>query len=631
MESFVENQTLFNEMNKEFGMALRYLKPSDSDIIGREQEMKNIQYGLNLDDTPVVMIIGPAGSGKTRAVEEYARRESLGLRDIHVITLDIGMLGSGETLKIRLSKLIPRLKQYEEDLQKYSMYARVILFIDEAHTIISTFGENSKEGGDILKPYLARAGDYIGMIFATTNEEYIDYFSNDIAMDRRFEKVWFEEMSEDETVQILRQWLDSRERTKYTVGVEDRLLKAIIEENKKHNTDLYEPDKSLKILQRMHSVSKTDEVPIDHDLMEQVFKATRNLSLTHDLESKEITDYCKSRVKGQPLALHVLGSRMRRLKYFGQERFRVLWSALFVGTTGVGKTELAKSIAEVMYGHSEGNFIKVEMTNFDQENSAEEFSYFIGTQVKGNGDKVILLDEIEKAHNNVQMRLLPILGEGVVTYSDIGVDKRRRTHNVSVRNAIIIATSNKGHKVFTNIDKNSEEILDAKQGEIDVFTDEVKFRARDLQPQIEKALEGDKFRPELLQRFDSIVPFSTLTVPTMMEIADMQIKDMIKKFYKKGYEINMNDPVTWTGGYKGYTASDICMYVIIERINFENKNQTGARNVRRIIESIEEDILEAIDNNPGFTNFDIMTDGNCRFESADHAESRGSIIVRPRY
>lgn len=631
MESFVENQTLFNEMNKEFGMALRYLKPSDSDIIGREQEMKNIQYGLNLDDTPVVMIIGPAGSGKTRAVEEYARRESLGLRDIHVITLDIGMLGSGETLKIRLSKLIPRLKQYEEDLQKYSMYARVILFIDEAHTIISTFGENSKEGGDILKPYLARAGDYIGMIFATTNEEYIDYFSNDIAMDRRFEKVWFEEMSEDETVQILRQWLDSRERTKYTVGVDDRLLKAIIEENKKHNTDLYEPDKSLKILQRMHSVSKTDEVPIDHDLMEQVSKATRNLSLTHDLESKEITDYCKSRVKGQPLALHVLGSRMRRLKYFGQERFRVLWSALFVGTTGVGKTELAKSIAEVMYGHSEGNFIKVEMTNFDQENSAEEFSYFIGTQVKGNGDKVILLDEIEKAHNNVQMRLLPILGEGVVTYSDIGVDKRRRTHNVSVRNAIIIATSNKGHKVFTNIDKNSEEILDAKQGEIDVFTDEVKFRARDLQPQIEKALEGDKFRPELLQRFDSIVPFSTLTVPTMMEIADMQIKDMIKKFYKKGYEINMNDPVTWTGGYKDYTASDICMYVIIERINFENKNQTGARNVRRIIESIEEDILEAIDNNPGFTNFDIMTDGNCRFESADHAESRGSIIVRPRY
>lgn len=631
MESFVENQTLFNEMNKEFGMALRYLKPSDSDIIGREQEMKNIQYGLNLDDTPVVMIIGPAGSGKTRAVEEYARRESLGLRDIHVITLDIGMLGSGETLKIRLSKLIPRLKQYEEDLQKYSMYARVILFIDEAHTIISTFGENSKEGGDILKPYLARAGDYIGMIFATTNEEYIDYFSNDIAMDRRFEKVWFEEMSEDETVQILRQWLDSRERTKYTVGVDDRLLKAIIEENKKHNTDLYEPDKSLKILQSMHSVSKTDEVPIDHDLMEQVFKATRNLSLTHDLESKEITDYCKSRVKGQPLALHVLGSRMRRLKYFGQERFRVLWSALFVGTTGVGKTELAKSIAEVMYGHSEGNFIKVEMTNFDQENSAEEFSYFIGTQVKGNGDKVILLDEIEKAHNNVQMRLLPILGEGVVTYSDIGVDKRRRTHNVSVRNAIIIATSNKGHKVFTNIDKNSEEILDAKQGEIDVFTDEVKFRARDLQPQIEKALEGDKFRPELLQRFDSIVPFSTLTVPTMMEIADMQIKDMIKKFYKKGYEINMNDPVTWTGGYKDYTASDICMYVIIERINFENKNQTGARNVRRIIESIEEDILEAIDNNPGFTNFDIMTDGNCRFESADHAESRGSIIVRPRY
>lgn len=631
MESFVENQTLFNEMNKEFGMALRYLKPSDSDIIGREQEMKNIQYGLNLDDTPVVMIIGPAGSGKTRAVEEYARRESLGFRDIHVITLDIGILGSGETLKIRLSKLIPRLKQYEEDLQKYSMYARVILFIDEAHTIISTFGENSKEGGDILKPYLARAGDYIGMIFATTNEEYIDYFSNDIAMDRRFEKVWFEEMSEDETVQILRQWLDSREKTKYTVGVDDRLLKAIIEENKKHNTDLYEPDKSLKILQRMHSVSKTDEVPIDHDLMEQVFKATRNLSLTHDLESKEITDYCKSRVKGQPLALHVLGSRMRRLKYFGQERFRVLWSALFVGTTGVGKTELAKSIAEVMYGHSEGNFIKVEMTNFDQENSAEEFSYFIGTQVKGNGDKVILLDEIEKAHNNVQMRLLPILGEGVVTYSDIGVDKRRRTHNVSVRNAIIIATSNKGHKVFTNIDKNSEEILDAKQGEIDVFTDEVKFRARDLQPQIEKALEGDKFRPELLQRFDSIVPFSTLTVPTMMEIADMQIKDMIKKFYKKGYEINMNDPVTWTGGYKDYTASDICMYVIIERINFENKNQTGARNVRRIIESIEEDILEAIDNNPGFTNFDIMTDGNCRFESADHAESRGSIIVRPRY
>lgn len=632
MDTLTDTQALFDEMNEEFGYALRYLKPSDTEIIGRKSKIKEIQYGLNMDDTPAVMIIGPPGSGKTRAVEELARIESSGLNEMHVITLDIGMLGSGETLKTRLSKLIPRLKQYQDDLQKGSMYTRVILFIDEAHTIISTFGNDSKQGGDILKPYLARAGDYIGMIFATTNDEYIDYFSNDIAMDRRFEKVWFEPTNDEQTLEILRQWLDNRDANNHTVNVDDKLLETIISENKKHTTDLYEPDKSLKILRKMHSISKTDDVPIDYNLLEKVFKSSRNLSLTLDLDSNKIAEYCRTRVKGQPLAMHVLEARMRRLKYFGQERDRVLWSALFVGTTGVGKTELAKSLADAMYGKSEHNFIKVEMTNFDQENSAEEFNYFLGSHLKGNSDKVILLDEIEKGHNNVQMRLLPILGEGVVTYLDVGVDKRRRTHTISLRNAIILATSNKGHKVFKTIDKNAEEILEAKQGQIDLYTDEVKFRARDLQPQIEEALDSDKFRPELLQRFDSIVPFSTLTLPTMIAIAEMQIKQMIKRFYKEGYSINMNDPINWAhGDYEDYTATDICMYVIVERINFENKDQTGARNVRRIIEGIEEEILETIDKNPDFTNFDIRTDGNCRFESKEHAESRGSILVIPKY
>jgi len=253
------------------------------------------------------------------------------------------------------------------------------------------------------------------------------------------------------------------------------------------------------------------------------------------------------------------------------------------------------------------------------------------SHIRHNSSSVILFDEVEKAHSTVQLSLLPILDEGLVTFFDSGQDGYEQPYTVSLKNTIIFGTSNKGAAIFGKINNYAKQVAENQEQDIDKLTKDIQLMNRQLKPEIRRALERDDFRPELLQRFSSIIPFATLGERVLIDIAEKQIDDMIKYFLSKGYDIRRNPPEYWGDDKYPYNATEIAMYVAIERmINKKDAGGLGARNIRSIIlEEIEGEILDAIYEYPGVKKFNLMTDGNCVFEDGDSAQSEGKILVTP--
>lgn len=630
MDGFNQHEKIenaFKELNEYFGYALEYLDISSPPITGKDEQIDQLNKYLTREDTPVAMIIGLPGAGKTATVESWGHINAEKGTDVHLITVNIGGLGEGADLKKRISTLLPKLKEYEMFLKQFNESARVVLFIDEAHHIVSTFGKGSKEGSDLLKPYLARAGKYVGVIAATTLNEYNKYIAPDGALVRRFKNMIINEVNQETTVNILKTWLKNHTKTVFTENVDETILNKIVEENRRHNTELAEPAKSIDTLESLHAYSIDENIPIDEELLNRVFKAATNVDLNVNIDVIKANKVLKSRVRGQPLVLKSMDRTLKVMEFDERRGDRPMATILSVGTSGVGKTETAKATAE----GTDKNLLIISMTNFNTPESAERFRRHLGSYIRHNRSSVILFDEVEKAHSTVQLSLLPILDEGLVTFFDKGQDDYEQPYTVSLKNTIIFGTSNKGAEIFGKINNYAKQITENKEEDIDKLTKDIQLMNRSLKPEIQRALKRDDFRPELLQRFSSIIPFATLGERVLIDIAEKQIKDMLKYFLSKGYDIRINPAQYWGDDSYPYTATEVAMYVAIERmINKKDAGSLGARNIRSIIsEEIEGEILDAMYEYPGVKKFNLTTDGNCVFEEGDSAQSEGQLVVTP--
>ncbi|MDW4003489.1 AAA family ATPase [Staphylococcus saprophyticus] len=435
------------------------------------------------------------------------------------------------------------------------------------------------------------------------------------------------EVDQDITVQILRSWLNNHTKTVFTENVDDTILHKIVEENRRHNTELAEPAKSIDTLESLHAYSIDENIPIDGELLNRVFKAATNVDLNINIDVIKANKVLKKRVRGQPLVLKAMDRTLKVMEFDERRGDRPMATILSVGTSGVGKTETAKATAE----GTEKDLLIISMTNFNTAESAERFRRHLGSHIRHNSSSVILFDEVEKAHSTVQLSLLPILDEGLVTFFDSGQDGYEQPYTVSLKNTIIFGTSNKGAAIFGKINNYAKQVAENQEQDIDKLTKDIQLMNRQLKPEIRRALERDDFRPELLQRFSSIIPFATLGERVLIDIAEKQIDDMVKYFLSKGYDIRRNPPEYWGDDKYPYNATEIAMYVAIERmINKKDAGGLGARNIRSIIlEEIEGEILDAIYEYPGVKKFNLMTDGNCVFEDGDSAQSEGQILVTP--
>lgn len=586
-------------------------------VIGRDKEIKRVIEILNRRTKNNPVLIGEAGVGKTAVVEGLAQAIVSGevpekLANKEIIRLDVVSLVQGTGIRGQFEK---RMQQLMEEVRKNK---NVILFIDEIHEIMGAGNaEGGMDAGNVLKPALAR-GDF-QLLGATTLNEYRK-IEKDAALARRFQPVEVNEPSVDETIKILN-GIKSRYEDYHHVKYTDDSIVAAVKLSDRYIQDRFLPDKAIDLLDEagsrknltlktadpntieneIHTAEAHKQQAVDNqdyekaafyrDQVTKLNKAKKAAEENHtedtatvtvkdmqqiveektnipvgDLQKQEenqlrdLDKKLEQHIIGQNEAVDKIARAIRRNRIGLNKSGRPIGSFLFVGPTGVGKTETAKQLAKQLFG-SKDAMIRFDMSEYMDKTSTSKLigaaPGYVGYEQAGQlTEKVrrhpyslILLDEVEKAHPDVMHMFLQILDDGRLT------DSQGRT--VSFKDTIIIMTSNAG----------------TGDAEANVgFAAESKGSTHSILDKL-----TNYFKPEFLNRFDDIVQFNSLTKPDLMKIVNLMIDDVNNMLKDRGLHIDVPEDVDEKLVDLGYNP------------------KMGARPLRRVIqEQIEDRIADYV-------------------------------------
>ena len=596
-------------------------------VIDRDAEIDRVIQILARRTKNNPILLGEAGVGKTAVAEGLAQRIAAGevpflLEDKRVVTLSMTALVAGTKYRGEFEE---RLKNVVDDVIKAK---NIILFIDEIHTLIRAGGaEGSLDAANILKPALARGEMQI--IGATTLSEYKKHFAKDSALARRFQTVMVEEPSEKSAEQILFGLREKYEEFHHA-HIEDAAVAAAVRLSKRYITDRFLPDKAIDLMDeaasrvRMKNIRGTDRLTeLRTEIAETVKEKDAAISgqdyeeaarlrdreqelrarleesrrgedqraeilVTEDdiadvvaqltgipvqrIAAKEsdrllaLEKHIGRRVIGQDEAVRAVSKAVRRARAGVKDPRRPIGSFLFLGATGVGKTELARALAESVFG-SEEAIIRFDMSEYMEKHTTARLvgappgyvGYEEGGQltdaVRKKPFSIILFDEVEKAHPDVFHMLLQVLEDGRLTDGQGTV--------TDFRNTIIIMTSNAG----ANHLRSTTGSIGFSIGQQAMGTDEERAKKRVME-EVKKL-----FRPEFLNRVDDMIVFNALGEAELTKIVDLLLRDVKKRLAEQ--EINIE-------------VSPSAKRVLISK---GTDVKLGARPLRRAIQKNIEDAL----------------------------------------
>lgn len=546
-------------------------------ITGRDEEISRVIEILGRRKKNNPMLIGDPGVGKSAIIEGLALKIACGdipdiLSNKKIISIDIASIVAGSKYRGEFEQRI------KDIITTASSNPNIILFIDEFHTIVGAGGsQGSLDAANIIKPSLAR-GD-IRCIGATTTDEFRKIIEKDGALDRRFQKIEIQATDTSKTIKILNN-IKEKYEIFHKINYTSEAIEACVKLTDRYMSDKVLPDKAIDTMDeagamvhiKRGTLSET-KIPVvnEEDIAEVVSKAT-GIPINRISESEgnriiKLKDNLKEKIIGQDNAIDSIISAIRRNRSGLRDPKRPIGSFLFLGSTGVGKTRLAKCIAENLFDSSE-NFVRIDMSEYMEKFSASRLigapPGYVGYEEGGQLTKsirrhpysVVLLDEIEKAHPDIFNLLLQVMDDGRLT------DSEGRT--VDFHNTIIIMTSNVGSRDLENYG-NGMGFITSKE-EVSKNRDKI----------IEKAVRKT-FSPEFLNRIDETIYFNSLTLKDIEQIIDIELKELFKRSLEAGYKVTVSP-----------TAKKF-----IAKSGFDNT--LGARPLKRaIIKYVEDPLSEFI-------------------------------------
>ena len=598
-------------------------------VIGREKEIERVLQILSRRMKNNPCMVGEPGVGKTAVAEGIAYLIAAGdvpdtVRDKRLLSLDLSSMVAGSKYRgefeERIKKVIAEVKNA----------GNVILFVDELHTINGAGGaEGAIDASNILKPSLSRGE--IQMIGATTRAEYRKYIEKDAALERRFQPVYVEEPTNEETVEILKGLRPAYEEHHH-VEISDQALETAVSLSVRYISDRFLPDKAIDLMDEACSrkrlgfgkkAKKTLPLELEiqalsddlENLLEaggideaaELLKKQRKLEAKLDkmkqnknaknvvVDAEDIADVVSvwtkipvnklteqeskrlerleeelhKRVVGQNEAVDAVAKAIKRSRVGLKDPKRPVGSFLFLGPTGVGKTELSKALAEAVFG-SEDALIRVDMSEYMEKHSVSKLigspPGYVGFEeggqlsekVRSNPYSVILFDEIEKAHSDVFNILLQVLDDGHITDS--------QGRKVDFKNTIIIMTSNTG----------AQRIIDPKKLGF-VTASNADTEHEDMKKNVMDEVKQN-FKPEFLNRIDDIIVFRALTEDDVRNISNLLLKELKQRVASQmEIQLKFGDAVKKLIFEKGYDK------------------KYGARPLKRAIQTnIEDELAEAV-------------------------------------
>ncbi len=504
-------------------------------LVGREDEISRVIQILGRRRKNNPMLVGDPGVGKSAIVEGIAIKIINGdippiLADKRLISLDLGSIVAGTKYRGDFEK---RLKSI---INEVAADPDVILFIDEFHTIVGAGGASgSLDAANMLKPALAR-GD-IQCIGATTMDEFTKIVEKDGALDRRFQKIVVEHTDIAHTISILGKLKENYEKH-HNVVFTDEAIEACVRMSERYISDRCLPDKAIDAMDeagsmvRLQNPKKTGTVTAE-DVAEVISKMTGipsgRVAEGESARLVKMREKIRGRIIGQDEAIDKVVRAIQRNRAGIKDPGKPIGTFIFFGPTGVGKTQLAKSLAEYLFD-SEENMIRLDMSEYMEKFNVSRLigapPGYVGFEEGGQLSErvrrkpycVVLLDEIEKAHPDVFNLLLQVMDEGRLT------DSNGRT--VSFRNTILIMTSNVGSR------------------ELDEYGTGVGFNTAGRNVHVNRKSVLEKavrkaFPPEFINRVDEQVFFNPLTKDDIGKIIDIELKGLKDRVKDAGFDLNV--------------------------------------------------------------------------------------------
>ncbi len=598
-------------------------------VIGREKEIERVIQILARRTKNNPALIGEPGVGKTAIVEGLAQRIQTGeapdpLLNKRLLQLDVGSLVAGTMYRGQFEE---RLKRVIEEIKSSGS----ILFIDEVHMLVGAGSAGSSvDAANILKPALARGE--LQCIGATTLDEYRKNIEADAALERRFQPIYVEEPTIDETIQILHGIKKSYE-AHHQLGITDEAIEAAAHLSARYVSDRFLPDKAIDLIDESASRVRMYKAPPAPELREtyanlrliradmetaqdearesdadrlrsqakeldatiqKLREAWRSPSRRPQVREEDIAevvsmwtgipvtrlageetekllrmeDTLEERIIGQNEAIIAIAKAVRRARSGLKDPKRPIGSFMFLGPTGVGKTELTKALAEFMFG-SEEALIQLDMSEFMERHTVARLigspPGYVGYEDAGQLTEairrrpysIVVFDELEKAHPDAHNILLQIMEEGQLSDA--------KGHKTDFRNAIIIMTSNIGAEM---IRKNTSLGFNIRR-------DQAAQEKSDYENMRDKLLEQLKnhFRPEFINRIDGVVVFRGLNKDDITEIVDLEIAKVNDRLLERGLSLRLTEAARDFLADEGFDPD------------------YGARPLRRVIQNLVEDKL----------------------------------------